>query len=100
MLSVVIFMTHIIALDHSLEHNSNPKEDFSISLEFQKVNDSSQDCSVCDIYLDVEISKNPTFTYNLLTPKLLLEKVFEKDNRFASIISTLKKSRAPPYFIS
>ena len=27
-------------------------------------------------------------------------KVFEKDNRFASIISTLKKSRAPPYFIS
>ncbi|QMU62946.1 MAG: hypothetical protein GKR88_00765 [Flavobacteriaceae bacterium] len=99
-LSVVIFMTHIIALDHSLEHNSNNKEDYSISSELQKVNDLSQDCSICDIYLDVELSKNPTFTYTLLTPKLIIKDIFNKDNSFSTVIFNLKKSRAPPIFIA
>ncbi len=97
---MVILMTHIIALDHSLEHNSNNNEDFSISSEYQKVTDTSQDCSICDIYLDLEISKDPTFTYTLLTPKLIIPAIFKKQNNFFTVIFNLKKSRAPPFFIA
>lgn len=91
-------MTHLIALDHSFEHNSEHKEEITSSAEFLQITNQTQDCSLCDIYLDVELSKDPTFTHTLLTLKLITEKIIKKDNNFTSVIFHLKKSRAPPYF--
>lgn len=91
-------MTHIIALDHSFEHNSNHKEQLTSSIEHEIVTDLNAECYLCDIYLDIEISKDPTFTYTLLTPKLIINDIFKKDNNFSTVIFNLKKSRAPPYF--
>ncbi|WP_158837827.1 hypothetical protein [Polaribacter sp. L3A8] len=93
-------MTHLVALDHSLEHHSNHKEDVSFSSEFPKVSNLSQSCSICDIYLHIVLSKESTFTYTLLTTNLIIEDVFEKGNNFRSVIFKLTKSRAPPTFIA
>ena len=98
LLSVVILMTHLIALDHSLDHTSNANQDLVSSLELDQTSDLDTDCSLCDIYLDVEISKTPNFTHTLLVPKLITETIFKKEDNFTSIIFYLKKSRAPPTF--
>ena len=100
LLSVVILTTHLAALDHSLEHHSNHKEDVSFSSEFSKISNLSKSCSICDIYLHIVLSKESNFTYTLLTPKLIIEDVLEKDNNFSSVIFNLKKSRAPPTSIA
>ncbi len=89
-------MTHLIALDHSFEHHLEHKQDSLFSLDKEKVVDINTNCSLCDIYLDVELSKEPTFTYTLISPKLILDAILEKDNSFSTIIFNLKKSRAPP----
>ncbi|WBX78127.1 hypothetical protein PG911_07680 [Tenacibaculum ovolyticum] len=100
LLSVIILMTHLIVLDHSLEHHhSNSKKELTSSLEYEKVTDANKDCSLCNIYLDVELSKDSTFTYTIVTPKLITDFFLEKDNSFTSVVFSIKKSRAPPYFI-
>ncbi|WP_298779011.1 hypothetical protein [uncultured Polaribacter sp.] len=96
-LSAVILLTHLIALEHSLDH-SGTNQGSVFSLELEQISDSEIDCSLCDIYLDIEISKTPTFTYSLLAPKLIKDAIFKKEDDFTSIIFYLKKSRAPPTF--
>jgi hypothetical protein len=91
-------MTHLIALDHSFEHHSEHKQHSSFSLSKEKVVDINNNCSLCDIYLDIQLSKDPIFTYTLITPKLVLDSILEKDNDFTSVVFNLKKSRAPPIF--
>lgn len=93
-------MTHLVVLNHSLEHHLNNKEQLTSSLEYEKVTDTNKDCSLCNIYLDVELSKDPTFTYAILAPKLITDFFLEKDNSFTSVVFSIKKSRAPPYFIA
>ncbi|PQJ72737.1 hypothetical protein BTO14_05460 [Polaribacter butkevichii] len=93
-------MTHLIALDHSFEHHSEHKQHSLFSLNKEKVIDINNNCSLCDIYLNIQLSKDSTFTYTLLTPKLILNTILGKDNSFTSVILNLKKSRAPPIFIA
>ncbi|QTE23558.1 hypothetical protein [Polaribacter cellanae] len=91
-------MTHFIALKHSLDHASNANQGLVSSLELDQTSDLDSDCSICGIYLNVEISKTLNFTYTLLVPKLLTEPIFKNEEDFTSLIFYLKKSRAPPTF--
>ena len=91
-------MTHLIVLCHSFEHYSKDKEEIIFSLEYEKVTDIIKDCSLCDIYLDVEFSRYPTLTYIVLINKFIIGSFFERDNSFASVVFNIKKSRGPPSF--
>ncbi len=100
LLSMILLMTHLIVLTHALDHHDTNDTHFSDTLEYQQHSDLSEDCTVCDIYLDVNFSEEKLLSYSLVLPQIISEEILQQDDQFLSFILYLKKSRSPPYFIS
>ncbi|MCH2033387.1 MAG: hypothetical protein MK202_07665 [Tenacibaculum sp.] len=95
-----ILMTHVFAFIHSFDH-SNEHPDNNISKEITyKDSQSTDDCNICDIYLNSEIPVLEESNYSLPLRKVITSKIIPAENQLTSIVLFHKKSRSPPYIFS
>ncbi len=91
-------MTHLIVLFHTIDHQEEHHTNFSNSLEFEAHTDIG-DCSICDVYLDVDFSELQSTSYSFVITKCISDQILQQEDQFKPVVLYLKQSRSPPYFI-
>ncbi len=103
-MSCVIMITHFVVLFHTIEHQHHDESDqeveinSSISTFFQNL-DVEENCSICDIYLAVNLVKNHTLQIEFSYANFINNKIFQKENSLTPFTFYSKQSRSPPLFI-
>ncbi len=90
-------MTHLIVLFHTLKHQENDSVTYSDVLEFEN-SFEAEDCSVCTIYLEVDLSEFQAKLYTFLVPKFISHQILQQEDQFKPVVLYFKQSRSPPYF--
>lgn len=91
-------MTHLVVLFHTLDHKDSHSTKLSSTLEFDN-SFNVDDCSICDIYIDVDFSELQTMSYSFIAAQFKTEQYLNNDDQFKPIVLYLKQSRSPPCFI-
>lgn len=99
LLSVSIFMTHLVVLFHTLDHQDNHNSAFSKTLEF-KQDSNADDCAICDVYLDFDFSELQSLSYSFVVPQLISDQILQQSDQFKPVALYFKQSRSPPFFVA
>ncbi len=92
-------MTHLVVLFHTLNHQEKHHTDSSETLEFE-INSNVDDCSVCDVYLDVNFTELQTISYSFVISQCISDQILQQNDQFKPVVLYFKQSRSPPYFIA
>ena len=92
----LVFATHFIALFHALDHQDTHLTEFSNSLTFKKNATLSEECTVCDRYVEMTTSGLiKVIPYFFITSSYSIVQTLPQDN-FNAVVLYAKQSRSPP----
>ena len=101
LLSIVILMTHFVALLHTINHDNDAfnheySKNPSLIFDIDHNSDSNKLCDVCDVYLDSEFDELKNTELSVTTPTFIIDKILQVDTECISYSISQKQSRAPP----
>ncbi|WP_299714483.1 hypothetical protein [uncultured Tenacibaculum sp.] len=100
-LSCVILLTHFVVLFHTLQHQDHHEihqysNDISHTDQLLQNSEIDEDCSICEIYVDVDFKEDKILNSEFSHTEFFNNKVSQRKNSFTSLVLYSKQSRSPP----